>query len=356
MKAKNKDKKNKKDKDKDKPSSDLVDELQNGGSIHPDFGGSSRSNSNKEVKFDGVPLVADFDDGSSDDGSDFSGNTSNMSASPMHRSYNEMDSRHIMVIIGSASSTTNNVFIDEYSLGQQDVVKSMENKKKSGNKSRCEQKDLIQNKVKFSISLENKKCETVKFSPNGKYFAIGGEACLYQIYERDTMKLIHSRYTKDNEDPIVIQRRPNLAAEYEKKRLKAIRDTTEEDDDDYHTECFVTCLSWINDHTVAVGNNKGAFIYISTILHEYKIRNFVLKEWISMIDKHYKICNDDKSKMNAENIIEEIHEFIGCDVIDNVIETNFGDRTSCLTSHPYFEMKPIDPNKMNNFNNSSIPT
>merc|ERR1712087_300794 len=42
--------------------------------------------------------------------------------------------------------------------------------------------------------------------------------------------------------------------------------------------------------------------------------------------------------MSAEHIIEEIHEFVGEDVRDSVIETRFGDRMVCLAAHPYFSM------------------
>lgn len=358
MKEKRKKAKQLKEMQKNKSASDNDDNDAN--KDKPDFYvQSSGSNETKDVRFDGVHFVSsgDLDDGSDSDS--FSGNMSNYSGYRNSRREHDFDMnvRQIMVIIGSASTKNHNVYIDEYQLNNMDNNDNNDENKNNQNnqKQKCQIKDLIKSKVKFSLSLGNKKCESVQFSPNGKYFAIGGEACLYQIYDRITMKMIHQRFVKDNEDSIVIQRRPNLATEFEKKRLKTIKDNDEELNNDDDNNYFVTCLSWINDHTVAVGNSRGSFIYVSTILHEYKIRNFVLKEWIQIIDKHFNICNDDKSRMNADNLIEEIHEFIGCDVVDNVIETQFGDKTSCLTSHPYFEMRSID-NHLQTKTSQSVPT
>merc|ERR1712154_483344 len=87
-----------------------------------------------------------------------------------------------------------------------------------------------------------------------------------------------------------------------------------------------------------MGNAQGEFLYVSTILREYKVRSAVLSECLHKHDAHYAVCEDEAAAMSAEHIIEEIHEFVGEDVRDSVIETRFGDRMVCLAAHPYFSM------------------
>ena len=284
------------------------------------------------VEFDGVPIVADFGDDS-----DSSSEDAAAKYGSNHRHLSDANWQNIQILIGTASTKQCNVFIDEYKLQMSDLNAVQSNKQMIAkqHKSQYAEKSIVNGiGMTFGICLNNAKCESVAFSPNGRYFAVGGQSAEYRIYERHSMQCIHRRYTKDEEDKMVLLRRPNM-----KRSIQ--------EDEGYD---FVTCLVWINEQSLAVGNGKGDFLYISTILDEYKVRNSILRECVSQSDREYNICSE--ASLSLDNIIDEIQEFIGCDVVDNVIETQFGDRTSCLAAHPYFEMKAVNQSQNNSANPS----
>eukprot|EP01083_Nonionella_stella_P315553 1140180_1 len=262
---------------------------------------------NENVTFAGVPMVAgDFDDGDSSDSSDEE-SPNNMSMNTMYQrvyDYDYVSRRQVLVLIATASC----VFIDEVSLSIDEYDKLDIVSAKKNHLAQFKQKPLLSKTVQFSYSVSSDKpCNTIqcRFSPNGRFFAIGGEA-KYEIYDRNSLKPIHERYVTDC------------------KKMK---------------DCYVMCLTWINERTVAVGNKKGECIYTSTVLNDEKIRSFVMKEW--MITHH--VCHRSESGLNP--IMQEVHAFIGYDVIDNRIQTTCGGQiTSCLTSHPYFAMRSINNN------------
>jgi len=267
--------------------------------------------------------------------------------------------RQIMVLIATAStdSTSDLVWLDEFNLSQHDNIDDSNKEQiRAQHEQKFYEKQVAPSAMKFSLSLPRHcECHSVRFSPNGKYFAIAGKSCIYQIYDRDSMQRIHERATMDTEDAVILQKR-RPAARLDDDENEA---SDRSDDDEY----FVTCLAWVNDHSLAVGNAKGNFIYISTVLHDHKIRNFILKEWLQNVeDKTQKMCNDEEQTeqccmMSLENIVENVHAFIGCDVVDNVIETNFGQRASCIAAHPYFAMKTVDDaNGSEPSNKSPLPS
>merc|ERR1712228_527196 len=274
----------------------------------------------EKIEFDGVPVVADF-------GDDDSSSSENVKYdNHRHLIVDNIKSdainwRNIQILIGTASTTQNNVLIDDYKLQINDKSDAQ-----------YTEKSVNDAMMSFGILLSNAKCQSVEFSPNGRYFAVGSQSAEYRIYDRQCLQLIHVRSTNDKNDQMVLQRRQNLKKKNEESAIET-------------NDAFVTCLVWINEQSLAVGNAKGDFLFISTILNEYKVRNLMLREIMALCDREYNVCNE--AVMSLDNICEEIQEFVGCDVVDNVIETQFGDRTSCLAAHPYFEMKALPPSPLN---------
>ena len=310
---------------------------------------SLRGNSKHTKRSSVINLIVD--DIKDDIGDDSNDNDTDSSSSTdvediMNQLYNNnINKRNLILLVGCVGNK-NTIFLDDFILkndyNDDELIMNI-NPNDSNSKLKRKKKEIIKTvndtNMKLCMSLNNKSCNYCEFSPNGQYFCVGGDACLYIIFDRITNKIIHKRYTDDNNDKIILN----------KKKIKS--NNNNNNNNNISNDYIITCLTWINEYTVCVGNNKGNYIYISTIIQDRKIRRYLLKKYYLDITNNTKYFDDIHEIHHLiDNIIDIFLQYIGIDIVDSIIEVGFNAKLSCLASHPYFETIYNDINNDNNNN------
>ena len=191
--------------------------------------------------------------------------------------------RSVRVLIGTCGST-HNVLIDEVMLDGVSSSFDIETNISQLNESGADNYNGGNQNFE-SLHANYTDCNAVAFSPHGHYFALGFANGGVYIFERNSDNL-------------------SRTIEIHSCMLPA----------------SINSICWINSYTIAASCDHGSKIYVSYILQEKEIREYLLNK-----------CLEKKS-----NIVSVIIDYVGDDILDTFVYSKFDEKISCIAAQPFW--------------------